>query len=126
MPARKLRLIHTPTPEWEEMRRFYRDLLGLEEVGGWDAPGDRGSFLGAGQAEIEVMEADAASLGILARPLPGWQLALQVEDAAAERERLASLGVPIEREVEPRPWGGRDFLIRDPAGNAVLLFEAPE
>jgi len=123
MAIRRLRLIHTPTPNWEVVAVFYRDVLGLEETGGWSLPGDRGSFLAAGLAEIEVMEQDAAQLGILP-PGAGWRLALEVDDLDAEYARLAALGVPVAREVVQQPWGARDFVIRDPAGNTLLLFSS--
>ena len=122
MRVRSLRLIHSPTPAWEEVRAFYRDLLGLEETGGWDLPGDRGSFLAAGPGEIEVMEQDAAALGIVPPGAGPWHLALEVENVDAAVETLRARGVPIVSEVQARPWGTRDCVIRDPAGNAVLLF----
>jgi catechol 2,3-dioxygenase-like lactoylglutathione lyase family enzyme len=119
--ARKLRLIHSPTPDWDAVRSFYRDVLGLEETGGWDQPGDRGSFLAAGTAEIEVMELDAAP-DVLPEPARGWQLALEVDDLDAEVTRLRDGGVEIAQEIRARPWGGRDFVVRDPTGRMVLIF----
>jgi catechol 2,3-dioxygenase-like lactoylglutathione lyase family enzyme len=123
MPVRRLRLIHSPTADWEAVRAFYRDALGLEETGAWDLPGDRGSFLQAGAAEIEVMEQDAAVIGITPGAPPGWRLALEVEDLDAEFARLRDLGVTASDGITLRPWGSRDFLVRDPAGNLVLLFD---
>jgi predicted enzyme related to lactoylglutathione lyase len=122
MPSRRLRLIHSPTPDWETVRRFYRDVLLLPETGGWDTPGDRGSFLGAAGGEIELMEVDAAAADILPES-GGWSLALQVEDAAAEYERLSALNVDLPREPTTRPWGAVDFVVQDPAGNWILLFQ---
>jgi catechol 2,3-dioxygenase-like lactoylglutathione lyase family enzyme len=122
MPSRRLRLIHSPTPDWEDVRRFYRDVLLLPETGGWDAPNDRGVFLGAAGGEIELMEVDAAAADILPRA-GGWSLALQVEDAAAEYERLSALNVHLPRAPVARPWGAVDFIVQDPAGNWILLFQ---
>jgi catechol 2,3-dioxygenase-like lactoylglutathione lyase family enzyme len=122
MPVRGLRLIHSPTPDWEAVRAFYRDVLGLEETGGWERPGDRGSFLAAGSAELELMEVDAASIGVLPKNPGGWSLALEVDDLEAEFSRLSALGAAVSARIEERPWGSRDFLVRDPAGNLVLLF----
>jgi catechol 2,3-dioxygenase-like lactoylglutathione lyase family enzyme len=122
---RRLRLIHTPTPDWETMRGFYRDVLLLPETGGWDAPGDRGAFLGGGAGEIELMEQDAAALGVYPEA-GGWYLALQVEDVEEEYARLAALNIPLPRPIVDRPWGARDFVVQDPAGNWVLLFQQHE
>jgi catechol 2,3-dioxygenase-like lactoylglutathione lyase family enzyme len=130
--ARRLRLIHAPTPDWDEMRRFYHDVLGLPEVGGWDLPGDRGAFLtlpilDSGPppgAEIELMEQDMQTAGVLPEGSRGWHLALEVADLDAECQRLRTLGVPVVRQLKRHPWGARDFVVQDPAGNPVLLFEA--
>lgn len=124
MPIRKLRLIHSPSPQWEALRTFYRDVLRLPETGGWDLPGDRGSFLAAGVAELELMEQDLVSAGVLPESEPGWHVALEVDDLDAEYARLRALGIPVVREIRTHPWGSRDFVVRDPAGAPVLLFEA--
>ena len=124
MPVRRLRLIHSPTPDWETVRGFYTEVLGLEATGGWDLPGDRGAFLAAGGGEIEVMEEDVRALGIFPDGSSGWHLALEVEDAAAECQRLRSIGAAVEGDVRRQPWGSRDFIVRDPAGNPVLIFDS--
>ncbi len=124
MPVRRLRLIHSPTPEWEAVRDFYVEVLGLEETAGWDLPGDRGAFLAAGGGEIEVMEQDVGALGIFPGGSAGWHLALEVENAEAEHQRLRSLGTAVEGDVRRQPWGTRDFIVRDPAGNPVLIFDS--
>jgi catechol 2,3-dioxygenase-like lactoylglutathione lyase family enzyme len=124
MSPRKLRLIHGPTPDWEAMRRFYGEILCLEEAGGWDLPGDRGAFLSAGAGELELMEADPVALEVL--PEPGaWHLALEVEDLDAMLARVRAAGAPVVRKVVIQPWGVRDCVVRDPAGNPVLLYEQP-
>lgn len=123
MPPRKLRLIHSPTPAWEAMRAFYRDVLQLPETGGWDLPGDRGAFLGDVPAEVEVMEQDVAALGVLPDSAPGWRLALEVGALDAEWERLSAHAGVVLTPIRQQPWGARDFVIRDPAGNRILVFE---
>ena len=44
---------------------------------------------------------------------------LQVDDAAAEHERLVSAGAPIAYPLRDEPWGQRRFALRDPAGTWV-------
>lgn len=126
MPPRKLRLIHSPTADWEAVRAFYRDALCLPETGGWDAPGDRGAFLAGGVGELEVMEQDVGALGVIPGAAPGWHLALQVDDAGAEYERLRTIPGVVLTEVRTQPWGTRDFVVRDPVGRAILIFEQDE
>jgi catechol 2,3-dioxygenase-like lactoylglutathione lyase family enzyme len=122
MGIRTLRLILSPTPEWEAARAFYRDVLGLEETSGWEQPGDRGSFLAAGDGEIELMEQDVAALGIVPGAGAGWHLALEVDDLESAHARLRGTGSATG--IRQHPWGSRDFVVRDPAGNLVLIFSS--
>ena len=123
MPILNARLLLSPTPQWEEVRRFYRDTLGLPETGGWALPQDRGAFLTLPAADLEIMEQDAATLGIIPNRCAAWSLLLQVDDLDAELARLESAGVTPDRGPTTRPWGARDALIRDPAGTPLVLFE---
>jgi lactoylglutathione lyase len=52
-----------------------------------------------------------------ARLLPtGVELVLEVDDVAAERNRVVAAGWPLEEDLQDRPWGLTDFRILDPAG----------
>jgi catechol 2,3-dioxygenase-like lactoylglutathione lyase family enzyme len=48
---------------------------------------------------------------------------LVVDDVEAELARLRGAGVPLRSDLVTGP-GGRQFLVADPAGNLVELFEA--
>ncbi|MFE2615953.1 VOC family protein [Micromonospora chalcea] len=48
---------------------------------------------------------------------------LIVDDLDAERERLERAGVTLRSDIISGP-GGRQFLIADPAGNLVEIFES--
>jgi uncharacterized glyoxalase superfamily protein PhnB len=56
----------------------------------------------------------------------GMFLTLQVEDAAAEFERLEEAGLPIVYPLREEPWGQRRFGALDPAGTWVDLVEQIE
>jgi uncharacterized glyoxalase superfamily protein PhnB len=56
----------------------------------------------------------------------GILLTLQVEDAAAEAQRLAQLGVEVDHPLTDEPWGQRRLGIRDPAGVWVDIVEQIE
>ena len=56
----------------------------------------------------------------------GVLLTLQVEDAAAEFERLRALGVDADHPLAEEAWGQRRFGIRDPAGVWVDVVEQIE
>ncbi|AXO35189.1 VOC family protein [Micromonospora chalcea] len=62
-----------------------------------------------------VTPADAAGCG-------RNRIHLIVDDLDAERERLERAGVTLRSDVVAGP-GGRQFLIADPAGNLVEVFE---
>jgi uncharacterized glyoxalase superfamily protein PhnB len=56
----------------------------------------------------------------------GMFLTLQVEDAAAEFERLKRAGLPIAYPLRDEPWGQRRFAVVDPAGTWVDVVEQIE
>ncbi|MFD6662217.1 VOC family protein [Micromonospora chalcea] len=62
-----------------------------------------------------VTPADAAGSG-------RNRIHLIVDDLDAERERLERAGVTLRSDIISGP-GGRQFLIADPAGNLVEIFE---
>ncbi|MGH6950370.1 MAG: VOC family protein [Vitreimonas sp.] len=45
-------------------------------------------------------------------------------DVDAEAARLQRAGVPIERAPQQQPWLWYEAWLRDPAGNAICLFNA--
>lgn len=59
-----------------------------------------------------------------ARPVPGgWnRLHLQVDDLAAEVQRLREAGVRFRNDIVTGP-GGSQTLLQDPDGNVVELFQ---
>jgi uncharacterized glyoxalase superfamily protein PhnB len=123
---RQLRLIISPVPDWAVTRTWYRDVLGLVEFDGWDAgEGDRGSFLAVGPAEIEVMEASITGFTPLpdSGGRPALTIALRVDDLDREWRRLLGHGVHVLQPPTDRPWGSRDFIVTDPNGVPILLFQ---
>ncbi len=72
------------------------------------------------------LQRGAVRVGAARRPVPdacparlpptGVELVLEVDDVAAERDRVAAAGWPLEQDLQDRPWGLTDFRIIDPAG----------
>jgi uncharacterized glyoxalase superfamily protein PhnB len=56
----------------------------------------------------------------------GILLTLQVEDAAAEYERLTADGLHPDHQLTDEEWGQRRFGVRDPAGVWVDVVEQIE
>jgi catechol 2,3-dioxygenase-like lactoylglutathione lyase family enzyme len=106
----------------ERSRQFYRDVLGLPIFREYGDPADPGMvfFLGGGYLELAHSakgSADGTESGI--------SLWLQVRDVAGEHQRLAALGVPIQREPKQEPWGLIELWITDPDGVPIVLVEVP-
>ena len=47
---------------------------------------------------------------------PGLEIVLEVDDVAAERDRVVAAGWPLEEDLANRPWGLTHFRIIDPDG----------
>lgn len=56
----------------------------------------------------------------------GMFFTLQVEDSAAEFERLEKAGLPIAYPLRVEPWGQRRFGVFDPSGTWVDVVEQIE
>ncbi|GIV98117.1 MAG: glyoxalase [Herpetosiphonaceae bacterium] len=95
-------------------RRFYGELLGLEEIHRPEGAGRDGVWYRIGAVELHISyEANPAN----ARSTR--HVALEVADLAAARQALEQAGHPIEA-ARPLP-GIERFFTRDPDGNRVEL-----
>jgi catechol 2,3-dioxygenase-like lactoylglutathione lyase family enzyme len=116
-------------PDLDAARRFYGDLLGLEEV---TRAGSRHVFFRCGPAmllifnpsETQRPSADPA----LPVPAHGARGPGHVAFAATAvelerwRERLEAVGIAVEADFR-WPNGPRSIYVRDPAGNSVEFAE---
>ena len=55
------------------------------------------------------------------RPPTGIELVLEVDDLAAEHDRVVTSDWPIEEPLQDRPWGLTDFRVLDPAGHYLRI-----
>lgn len=113
---------------------FYRDALGLElrnDV-------SRGSFrwitLGApSQPGVSIVitnylngspdDNDTIAALIAKGALNGVHF--QTDDLDAIFAKVRDAGAEIVQEPDDRPWGVRDFAVRDPSGNLVRIDQPP-
>jgi catechol 2,3-dioxygenase-like lactoylglutathione lyase family enzyme len=103
-------------------RAFYEGALGLSVYREYGVEGRVTGvvlFLGGGFLEL------ATSGDGMAGAADGPLLWLQVDDLAAEHERLAAAGVPIDREPEQMPWGLLEMWVHDPDGVRIVIVEVP-
>ncbi len=102
---------------------FYRDLLGL-----------RPRFAEHGYAEFDTGGTRFALYersrvpGLVRRrweppAAPGSEVVFEVEDAAAEAERVRRAGVEVLAGPVDRPWGHRTVHLLDPDGHLLELAE---
>ena len=108
------------TDKVQQSKDFYTRLFGCEvlheEEGGWFV------LLRLGGNELGFMKPNRPSQAAIFRPAfegRGVWVAIEVEDAGAEYERLRALGVPIEVQLRDEPWGDRHFVVVDPNGIGV-------
>lgn len=100
---------------------FYTDLLGFTVLS-HPAP----AFADVVRGPLRVLLSGPRSSGARATPeghaVPGRRIHLVVDDLDAYADRLRAAGVDPLGDVVEGP-GGRQFLVADPAGNLVELFE---
>ncbi|MBV9095673.1 MAG: VOC family protein [Streptosporangiaceae bacterium] len=69
-----------------------------------------------GSVRVGALGRDVPAAPAGRRPPTGVELVLEVDDVAAERDRVMAAGWPLEEDLQRRPWGLTDFRILDPAG----------
>ena len=128
MRAMELDQVRLLVDDWADNVRWYRDVLGLQELFN---DGDNYASLRLNDSTAlgicpRSLVADAIGTGSLPRPNQGQDkvsIIIEVADPDAEQERLRAAGVPIVAEAVDRPqWGLRTVHVRDPDGNLIELF----
>lgn len=56
----------------------------------------------------------------------GLILSLEVDNVEIEYNRLRNEGLVIYQEIQEKPWGEKSFVINDPNGVHVYIYEAIE
>ncbi len=107
--------------DFEGMRDFYCNSLGLRLVEGQDVPGWVDLDAGGARLALHAIPSEIAEdITIASPPQPREdtpiKLVFVVSDVESERARLVSLGV---RMSEVRPWGSCDGV--DPEGNVFQI-----
>lgn len=108
------------TDDFERSVTFYADLLGFPSDEHWDDPDGRGTlFRVTTGGVIEIVE---DSPHHRAKPVSGVSVAVEVEDVDALHRRVVEAGVELVADIGDRPWGHRNFEIRDPSGLVLVFF----
>lgn len=109
--------ITVPKGAEDEARRFYCELLGLDEIAKPDELAGRGGFwLEVGDRQLHVGTEDVGN-----RTQSKAHLAYLIDDLEAARETLTNAGVNIVDGIQIP--GCRRFEFRDPFGNRIEFLE---
>ncbi len=110
------------TENLEESKAFYCRLFSCEVI--YDS--DWFVLLRLGQSELGFMRPNLEAQAPIFRPPfsgQGVWITIDVEDARAEYQRMAAMGMPIEVELRDEPWGDRHFVVIDPNGIGVDIVQ---
>ena len=126
--VRQLRVVVT-AEDYDEALRFYRDVLGLSEVGAFSGEHGRVSILDAGRATLELSDPAHADyideVEVGSRVAGHIRIAFEIDDADETTRRLAEAGATVLADPTPTPWGSRNSRLEGPAGLQLTLFEEP-
>ncbi|GAB4057234.1 VOC family protein [Catellatospora paridis] len=124
--VRELRLVVT-APDYDQALRFYRDVLGMGELGAFTSPGGRVTILDAGRATLELADPPHAAyideVEVGRRVAGHVRVALQVGDAAAVTATLVANGAELIAEPVRTPWNSLNSRLAGPAGLQLTIFE---
>jgi predicted enzyme related to lactoylglutathione lyase len=123
----EMRLVVT-APDYAAAIAFYRDMLGMPELGVFTSPGGgRVTILDAGRATLELADpahaayVDEVEVG---RRVAGHvRVAFQVPDAAAATDRSVAAGAELIASPVETPWRSLNARLNGPAGLQLTLFE---
>lgn len=125
----EMRLVVT-APDYDEALRFYRDVLGLREIGAFDDGAGRVSILDAGRATLELSDVPHAEhidrLEVGRRVAGQIRVAFEVADAAGATDRLVAGGATLVAAPVETPWRSLNARLDAPAGLQLTLFQALE
>jgi predicted enzyme related to lactoylglutathione lyase len=126
-PILELRVAITGS-DYEELRRFYCDALGVAPAQLWSNDGGRAALLDLGRATLEIFdEAQARAIDQIevGRRVSGpIRFALRVSDLQAALDRVLAHGGILVHPPVATPWGDLNARVQDPSGMHVTLFQA--
>jgi lactoylglutathione lyase len=127
--ALEMRLVVT-VDDYAAALRFYRDALGLREIGAFDDGAGKVTILDAGRATLEISDVPHAEhidrLEVGRRVAGHLRVAFGVADARATTGALVDAGATLIAPPTPTPWRSLNSRLDAPAGLQLTLFEALE
>ena len=125
MPVRQMRLVVTGE-DYEAAVHFYRDVLGMPELGAFAADGGFVTILDAGRATLELTDPRHAAyidrVEVGQRVAGHIRVAFEVDDAPGTTRRLEDAGARVIAEPVRTPWDSLNARLEGPAGLQLTLF----
>jgi lactoylglutathione lyase len=125
-PVREMRLVVTAT-DYDAALVFYRDVLGLPELGAFASDGGRVSILDAGRATLEIADPPHAAyideVEVGRRVAGHIRVAFGVAYARAMTTRVTDAGAALIAAAVETPWRSLNARLGGPAGLQLTLFE---
>jgi uncharacterized glyoxalase superfamily protein PhnB len=116
------------TSRYEETLAFYRDGLELPVTSSWErSKDDRGTIFAAASGMIEVLARPQTAVENPAwddRAPQGMMIVVEVTDIDAVYRRTTVYGFTIREALKDQTWGHRSFVVSDPNGVHLYLFES--
>ncbi len=126
MAVRELRLVVT-AEDYVAALAFYRDVLGLRELGAFSSEGGHVTILDAGHATLELTDPPHAAyidrVEVGRRVAGHIRVAFQVDDAREATERLVAAGAALVAPPVETPWRSLNARLEGPAALQLTLFE---
>lgn len=123
--VRQMRLVVTAA-DYAEALRFYRDVLGLTELGAFSSEGGHVTILDAGRATLEITDPVHAAyidkVEVGERVAGHIRVAFEVADCAEATQRLTGAGATLLAPPTITPWQSRNARLEGPAGLQLTLF----
>lgn len=108
------------TTRFDEVTRFYGELLGFPVAAQWDRANARGRRFDAGGMRLEVIDNERERNPVrLGEPADKVHIVIEVEDIDEARARI-QLNAPL---VQDTSWGARLFRVHDPDGMPVTFLQ---
>ena len=108
------------TTRFDEVSRFYGELLGFPIVNQWDRSNARGLRYDAGGMRLEIIDNERERRPVaLGEPADRVHIVIEVEDIDEARSRIKVDAPP----VQDTSWGARMFRVHDPDGIPVTYLQ---
>lgn len=107
------------TASVESSIQFYKEVLGFETSWTWGEPPTFGCASWGGASIMFCLQPDLAS------KVEGHQHWVKVDEVDELYERHVQNGAMIVSPIEDKPWGVREYVVRDPSGYHLRFAGSP-